>query len=120
MRTKLIGLLIVFLMSCTTLIAQKSKSFEIKSPDSKIVLKLEVGAKIQWSVQHDGQQIIDPSAISLQLEGGEVFGDNAKISSSKTEKIDQVIAAINYKKASIPNQYNQLTINEKSYPNQKG
>lgn len=114
MKIKQIVLIIVFLMSFTTLIAQKSKSFEIKSPDSKIVLKLEVGAKIRWSVKQDGQQIIDPSAMSLQLEGGEVLGDNAKISSSKAEKIDQVIVAINYKKASIPNNYNQLTINCKN------
>ncbi len=114
MKTKLIGLFVVLLMSSTILNAQKNKSFEIKSPDNKISVKLEVGAKIQWSVQQDGQQIIAPSAISLQLEGGTTLGENAKISSSKTEKIDQVIAAINYKKATISNQYNQLTINCKN------
>ncbi|HEX7585665.1 MAG TPA: glycoside hydrolase family 97 protein [Prolixibacteraceae bacterium] len=111
MKTKLIGLFVLLFLSSTILSAQKSKVFELKSPDSKIALKIEVGAKMLWSVQHDGQQIIAPSAISLQLEGGEVLGDNAKISSSKTEKVDQVIAAINYKKASIPDQYNQLTVN---------
>jgi alpha-glucosidase len=111
MRSKLIGLFIVFLLSSGLLSAQKSKNFEIKSPDNKIALKLEVGAKMLWSVQHDGQQIIAPSAISLQLEGGEVLGDQAKIASSKVEKVDQVIAAINYKKSSITDQYNQLIVN---------
>ncbi len=111
MRTKLIGLFVVLLLSSGLLSAQKSKVFELKSPDNKIALKLEVGAKMVWSVQHDGQQIIAPSAISLQLEGGEVLGENVKISSSKTEKIDQVIAAINYKKAKISDQYNQLILN---------
>jgi len=111
MRKKLIGLFIVLLMSSSILSAQKSKSFELKSPDSKIALKLEVGAKMLWSVQNDGQQIIAPSAISMLLESGEVLGDNAKISSSKTEKIDQPIAAINYKKTTIQNQFNQLTFN---------
>ena len=111
MRTKLIGLLLVLFMSSTMLNAQKSKVFELKSPDNKIALKLDVGEKTFWSVQCDGQQIIAPSGISLQLEGGEVLGDNAKISSSKTEKVDQIITAINYKKAKIIDQYNQLTIN---------
>ncbi len=111
MKTKLIGLLVVLLMSAPMLWAQKNKSFEIKSPDNKISVKLEVGAKMQWSVQQDGQQIIAPSAISLQLAEGTALGENAKISSSKTEKIDQVITAINYKKATISNQCNQLTIN---------
>jgi alpha-glucosidase len=111
MKTKLIGLFLVLLMSTMILNAQKSKSFEVKSPDNKIALKLEVGAKMMWSVQHDGQQIIAPSSISLQLEGGEVLGDQAKIANSKIEKVDQVIAAINYKKAKIADQYNQLTVN---------
>ena len=111
MKTKLIGLFIVLLMSSTMLSAQKSKVFEVKSPDNEIALKLEVGVKTLWSAQCDGQQIIAPSSISLQLEGGEVLGDNAKISSSKIEKVDQVITAINYKKAKISDQYNQLTIN---------
>jgi len=111
MKTKLIGLFIVLFLSSTIVSAQKIKSFELKSPDNKIALKFDVGEKTLWSVQCDGQQIIAPSAISLQLEGGEVLGDNAKISSSKPEKVDQVITAINYKKAKISNQYNQLTIN---------
>lgn len=98
-------------MSSQLLSAQKSKVIEIKSPDNKIALTLEVGVKTLWSVQCDGQQIIAPSGIALQLEGGEVLGDNATISSSKTEKFDQVITAINYKKAKIADQYNQLTIN---------
>ncbi len=111
MKTKLIGLFLVLLMSSMILNAQKVKSFEVKSPDNKIALKLEIGAKMMWSVQHDGQQIIAPSAISLQLEGGELLGDQAKIANSKIEKVDQVISAINYKKAKIADQYNQLTVN---------
>jgi alpha-glucosidase len=111
MKTILVGLFMAMILSSTLLSAQKNKSFEIKSPDSKITLKLEVGTKITWSVQHEGQQIIAPSSISLQLENGEVLGDNAKIISSKTEKNDQVFTAINYKKSTIPDQCNQITIN---------
>ena len=111
MKNKIFGLLIVLFLSPGLLSAQKSKVFELKSPDNKIALKLEVGAKMLWSVQHDGQQIIAPSDISLQLESGEVLGDQAKITTSKAEKVNQVITAINYKKASIPDQYNQLIVN---------
>ena len=114
MKIKQVIFVFVLLMSSTILSAQKSKNFELKSPDSKIALKLEVGAKMLWSVQHDGQQLIAASAISMLLESGEVLGDNAKISTSKTEKVDQPIAAINYKKTTIQNQFNQLTINCKN------
>lgn len=111
MKIKLLASLLLVLFVFSLANAQKSKTFEIKSPDNKIALKLEVGTKMLWSVQHDGQQIIAPSAISLQLGGGGILGDQAKIISSKTEKIDQVIAAINYKKENINDQFNQLTIN---------
>jgi alpha-glucosidase len=67
-----------------------------------------------WSVQHDGQQIIEPSAISIHLEGEEALGDNAKVTSSLIEKKDNTIAAINYIKANIPDQYTQLTLNCKN------
>jgi hypothetical protein len=69
MKNKLIGLIAFFLMSSTILIAQKNKNFEIKSPGGNINLNVEAGAKLQWSVQSDGQQIVSPSSISLQLEG---------------------------------------------------
>ena len=113
MKNKLIGLIAFFLMCSTILIAQKNKNFEIKSPGENLSLNIEAGAKLQWSVQSDGQQIVSPSSISLQLEGGEVLGENVKILSSKTEKIDNVITAVNYKKSSIQDQCNQLIINFK-------
>jgi len=114
MKNKLTKLIIVLLMSSSILSAQKNKDFEIKSIDGNINLKVEVGAKIQWSVQHKGQQIILPSAISMQLNEGEILGDNVKIKSSKIEKIHNVIAAINYKKSNIIDDYTQLTINFKN------
>jgi len=113
MKKRLLGSLIVILMSTTILSAQKIKSFEIKSFDGNITLNVETGAKLQWSVKSAEQQIIAPSAISLQLESGEILGGNVKILSSKTEKADNVLAPFNYKKSAITDQYNQLTINFK-------
>jgi alpha-glucosidase len=107
------GLIIMLVLSSSMLIAQKDKSFEINSPDGVITVKIEAGAKLKWSVMHDGQQIILPSAISLQLEDGEVLGDNSTIINTQKEEINKIIAAINYIKANIPDNYNQLTINFK-------
>jgi len=111
MRRTFAGLMIVLLLSSSILVGQKKNNFEIKSPDGAISLKVEAGAKLEWSVQAKGQQILAPSAMSLQLDGGDVLGDNAKITSSNTEKINAVITPINYIKASIPDDCNQLTIN---------
>ncbi|MCJ7446198.1 MAG: glycoside hydrolase family 97 protein [Bacteroidales bacterium] len=104
-------LVCVFLLSSSLLAAQKIRSFEVKSPDGNIILKVEAGAKLLWSVHHKGEQIILPSPISLQSEGGEILGDNAVIRSAKQESFNDKIMAINYKKAIIPDHYNQLRIN---------
>ena len=95
----------------TTLHAQKSKRYEVRSPDGRISVALQAGNKLQWSVEHKGQQMIVPSLISLQLADHSILGENASVSSAPTRKVNAVINAINYKKATIPDQYNELTLN---------
>jgi alpha-glucosidase len=110
MKTKLSALILLLL--CPVMIyAQKKWSLEVKSPGSSIVLKLESGAKMFWSVQHKGRQIIEPSAISLSLQSGEVLGDNAKISTPKIEKVNNSFKAINYRKAVVSDVCTQITLN---------
>ncbi len=113
MNKKLIGATALFVLSSAMLTGQKNKEFEIKSPDGNINLHVELGAKLQWSVQSDGQQVIAPSPISLQLTGGEVLGENVRVVSTKTDKIDNIITAVNYKKSTIIDQCNQFTISFK-------
>ena len=47
----------------------------------------------------------------LQLQTGETPGNNAKIISAKTEKINTSFKAIDYIKDIVPDVYNQLTLN---------
>ncbi len=103
--------LLTAILACSTLTpAQKIKSFDVQSPNSNIQLHVKAVNKIMWSVKDKDQQVIEPSSISMQLQN-EVLGDNAIIISSKTEKINNVIHAINYIKATIPDEYNQLILN---------
>src|SRR3954468_965051 len=107
---KYLTFFIATLLFITTTFAQKGKTFDVHSLDGNITLHVETGDKTLWSVQHKGQQILAPSALSLQLQN-EVLGDKAVITSSKTEKVTNTINAINYIKATIPDNYNQLTLN---------
>ena len=107
-------LLLLLALSSSVLSAQKTRDFELTSPDSAISVKVEAGAKLQWSVRLRGEQIIAPSIMSLILEGGDTLGDNATITSADREKIRSAFAGINYIKARIPDEYNQLTINCKN------
>src|SRR4030042_3084083 len=98
------------LLSSSLLTAQKNQVFEVKSPDGNIILNVESGTRLQWSVQYKGEPLIAPSAISLQLMDGVILGDNPKISSAKTVEINTSFNAINYKKATVTDHCNQLTL----------
>jgi alpha-glucosidase len=113
MKKKLTGLML--LLMCTIMLhAQKAKVYEVKSPDGAIVMKVEAGTKLLWSVQHTGQQVVAPSAIALQLQNGEMLGDNAKIQSAKATSANTSFNAINFRRAVVQDVYNQLTLNCKT------
>src|SRR5688572_13891623 len=105
-----IHLLLAFILGTVNAQAQGSKALQVSSPNGAIIVRIEATANLQWSVSHKQQQILAPSAIALELNTGEVLGSNPKITSSKMEKVKREITAINYKKAVIPDEYNQLTI----------
>jgi len=110
MKTKHFQLLHLLLLGSMMINAQTNQDLKIKSPDGNIIVQIDAGEKLQWSVRHKGKQILAPSSISLQLEGGETLGKNVIIQSSEKEEIHREITAINYKKAIIPDHCNQLTI----------
>ena len=110
MKKRFAYLVCICLSSSAFLFAQKEKTYELKSPDGNITVIAQVGDKLQWSVSHKGQQIITPSAISLQLDNT-VLGDHATIISAPIKKVNNTINAINYIKSAIPDEYNQLTLN---------
>jgi alpha-glucosidase len=83
---------------------------QVTSPNGKIVVEISAQTELMWSVKHGNQVIIEPSAFGLQLQSGEILGESPKILSSKLEKVKKEITPINYKKSSIPDEYNQLTI----------
>ncbi|MEP7323911.1 MAG: glycoside hydrolase family 97 protein [Saprospiraceae bacterium] len=99
------------LLTITFLHGQSGTSFELKSPNGNITLRVTTSEKLKWEVIHKGQQIITPSTLSMQLQDGSVLGAQPEIIDSKVINIDTVIAAFNYTKALIPDKYQQLTLN---------
>jgi alpha-glucosidase len=94
--------------------AQQLKSFQLKSPDGKITATIDAAKNLSWSVKHENTQVIIPSAISLSLNNGEVLGKNVAISNSKISSVQSNISTALYKKAVVPDNYNQLVINFKN------
>ncbi|MCW3092547.1 MAG: hypothetical protein JWP81_3616 [Ferruginibacter sp.] len=110
MKQKIFQLLIALMLIGSLACAQNNKAFTLASPDGKIVVSINAGAKMQWSVKHGADMIIAPSTVSLTLSTGEILGDNAKIVSSKTATVNTQFNTPVYKKKSVTDHYNQLII----------
>ena len=93
-----------------TYAAPKPKTYELRSPNSTIVVHIVVDEHVRWSVDHKGQPVIIPSEINLQLQDGEILGEQPKVLGSATENVNTTITPINYKKSTIKDQYTQLNL----------
>lgn len=93
---------------------KKLKTFQLKSPDGKIMVTVDVTKDVTWSVQHENTPVLVPSAISLSLVSGEVLGKNVSVVNSKTSSAKWAIHSPVYKKNSIQDNYNQIIINFKN------
>ena len=67
-------LLTLLLFSAGTGISA-AKTYDLKSPDGKIAVRVDVGADaVTYSISRDGKELIAPSPLSLTLADGRVLG----------------------------------------------
>ncbi|HWB93834.1 MAG TPA: glycoside hydrolase family 97 protein [Puia sp.] len=87
------------------------KTYDLRSPNGAVTVHVAVGDHLQWSVDQKGQSVITPSIAGLQLQDGETLGDNIRVLSARTESVNTSLTPVNYIKATIHDQYTQLTLN---------
>ncbi len=97
-------------MMCQGMTAQQAKSYSLKSPDGSIELNIEIGTSFNWSVKHQDNIILAPSAISLKLQNNEILGVDAKVVSAKKETINTQFETYNYRRAVVKDICNQVTV----------
>lgn len=93
--------------------ALAQKSYQLQSPDGKLTADIVVGTDITYSVSHQGETLLSPSSVSMQLADGKSFGVNSKLKSIKKNSANQVIPSPFYKRSEIIDHYNELTLNFK-------
>ncbi|MCQ2162409.1 MAG: glycoside hydrolase family 97 protein [Bacteroidales bacterium] len=90
--------------------AAAAKDYKLSSPDGKISVSITAGENLAYSVSYDGKEILAPSKLAMNIEGGKVFGAGKvrKVTTGKVE--DKGLATVAYKKASVDDVYNFTTI----------
>jgi alpha-glucosidase len=107
---KVAALLFTVIIFTSLIDAQKTGHYEVKSPDGLVVLMVNAGSKLEWSVSFKEKQVIAPSPVSMTLETGEILGDNAVIKNARTESINIKFEAINYRRKVVSDVCNQLIL----------
>ncbi|MBO5252220.1 MAG: glycoside hydrolase family 97 protein [Bacteroidaceae bacterium] len=90
--------------------AQAQKQYKLASPDGKLQTTITAGGELTYDITLDGQQILEPSPLSMTLDNGEVWGENDKPSKVSRKSVNQKVASPFYRATEIAEAYNELTL----------
>ncbi|MCH4294699.1 glycoside hydrolase family 97 protein [Shewanella sp. 3B26] len=83
----------------------------LNSPDGSIQATLSYGQQLALSASIDGTKVLLPSPIGMSFSDGRAFGPNAELKRQHRGSKDEIIQPeVAVRSASIPNQYNSLTL----------
>ncbi|HLX65860.1 MAG TPA: glycoside hydrolase family 97 N-terminal domain-containing protein, partial [Puia sp.] len=94
-------------------LAQNNRHYDLVSPGGMTTVMVDIGADgLTWELSRNGQSVMLPSFLTMSLVGGEMLdGWNGKEQvKAVRESKDEWILPLHYKKDSIRNRYNQLTL----------
>lgn len=110
MKRILLAALVCFFASAATFAAAKPQT--LASPDGSIVVTFD---NFNYSVTADGKQILAPSAISMTLADGTVYGVGAKFVKAVRKTVDVTVPTDIYKKTEVRDNYNEMTLVYKTF-----
>lgn len=104
--------LVLIFFSCSSF--AKSNRQELKSPDGKVKVDINLSDKIYYSVSLNDQLLLENSYLQLQLKD-ENLGENPKLIRAKKSSINEAIQReIPLRNAIVENQCNVLLLNFKN------
>ena len=102
------------LLSCA--LTAQAQQYQLNSPDGKLIVNIEAGQTLNWAIAHDGTTVLLPSDIAMQCTESEgkpiafTFGKDVKVTKATRTSVDTSFPTPFYKKASVKDTYNQLTL----------
>ena len=100
----------VLIFTCAMSYSFAQRQYTVTSPDGKIRAEVSVGQSITYTVTHGSDVLIAPSALSMELDNGVVWGVDPKLQKASNRSVNEVIPAVIYKKKEVPDHFNELTL----------
>ena len=110
---KLYFVIVFFCLSVAAVAAEKT--YIVSSPDGNISVEVYTGESLAYSMLHKGDVMLAKTPVSMTLEGGVVYGGADKVRKAVRKSVDRTIPAVIYKKASVRDRYNEMTLVFKGY-----
>jgi alpha-glucosidase len=100
------------ILQCLVLLltAQKTKTYQLLSPDKKNKISIVSAGTITWSVQHDNVTVLAPSSLALEQPGFSIIAGASPVLTARQRLINDTFPAIAYKKDKVINYANELTL----------
>ena len=116
MKNKLLTKCVLAACALVGLGSAQAQDYQLTSPDGQLTIGIHTDGTLQWSIQHDGTQVLLPSAIAI--EGREEaspkktigFGEGVRVRKATREEVRASFATPFYKKAEVKDEYNALTL----------
>lgn len=88
-----------------------AKDYKLTSPDGKVVVTISVEDKITYTLTVDGQQVMNPSLLSMSIDKDIVLGKNSKVIKNYYRSVNQMLyPQIQVKSKEISDNFNELTL----------
>lgn len=87
-----------------------AKNYSVQSPDGRLVVDVNTGDRLTYSLSSDGETLVRDSEISMFLGDGTIYGGNATVRKAMRRNVDESFSTSFYKKSQVKNIYNELTL----------
>ena len=110
---KLMTILVAVLMTVGA--AAASKHYELKSPDGNIVVSIEAGEGVSYSLTHGQDLLIDRTNIAMATVEGVYFGGVQPVKKVTRRSVSETIQTVVYKKAEVKDEFNEIVLKFKNF-----
>lgn len=116
MKNKLLLKCLLAACALMGLATAQAQDYQLTSPDGLLNIGIYTDGRLQWSVSHDGTQVLLPSDIALKgvekSSSGKAisFGPDVKVRKATRQSVNTSFATPFYKKAEVKDEYNALTL----------
>ena len=90
-----------------------AKNYDVVSPDGRLKADINVDKNITYSVTLGDKVILEPSAISMTMENGTVWGNDPKVTKCTRKSVDATVASPFYRADKMAEKYTAATLDFK-------